>query len=214
MFFYGSVSVRLWLLSMQSWVVVTETDPQSQQYLLLGPSQEKSADPWYRIQIKGGCHSSPLWVCGFPSYLTYFTNEFLFISRKGLILFLGSMVKQVKDWFFIPHPLLGVSSLQETEENWSFMHRPLYLCYHFFFFKDFMYLFDRHRSQVDKEAGRERGGSRLPAEQRAQWGAPSQDLGIMIWAEGRGFNPLSHPGAPVDDFLIKNITYPLSFGPI
>ena len=37
----------------------------------------------------------------------------------------------------------------------------------FYFFKDFIYLFDRQRSQVGREAGRERGGSRLPAEQRA-----------------------------------------------
>ena len=42
----------------------------------------------------------------------------------------------------------------------------------FFFFKIlFIYLFDRQRSQVGREAGRERGGSRLPAEQRAQCGA-------------------------------------------
>ena len=37
----------------------------------------------------------------------------------------------------------------------------------FFFFKDCIYLFDRERSQVGREAGRERGGSRPPAEQRA-----------------------------------------------
>uniref|UniRef100_A0A8C7EKF5 Bromodomain PHD finger transcription factor n=1 Tax=Neovison vison TaxID=452646 RepID=A0A8C7EKF5_NEOVI len=42
--------------------------------------------------------------------------------------------------------------------------------------------------------GRERGGSRLPAEQRARCGARSQDPGIMTRAESRGFNPLSHPG--------------------
>ena len=41
------------------------------------------------------------------------------------------------------------------------------------FFKDFTYLFDRQRSQVGREVGRERerGGSRLPAEQRP----PMQD---------------------------------------
>uniref|UniRef100_A0A8C7A600 Uncharacterized protein n=1 Tax=Neovison vison TaxID=452646 RepID=A0A8C7A600_NEOVI len=32
----------------------------------------------------------------------------------------------------------------------------------FIFFKDFIYLFDRERSQVGREAGRGRGGSRLP----------------------------------------------------
>ena len=36
-----------------------------------------------------------------------------------------------------------------------------------YFLKDFIYLFDRQRSQVGREAGTERGGSRLPAEQRA-----------------------------------------------
>ena len=35
----------------------------------------------------------------------------------------------------------------------------------YLFLKDFIYLFDR--SQVGREAGREREGSRLPAEQRA-----------------------------------------------
>ena len=35
------------------------------------------------------------------------------------------------------------------------------------------------RSQVGREAGRERGGSRLPAEQRAKFRARSQDPGIM-----------------------------------
>uniref|UniRef100_A0A8C7AU17 Histone H2A n=1 Tax=Neovison vison TaxID=452646 RepID=A0A8C7AU17_NEOVI len=47
------------------------------------------------------------------------------------------------------------------------------LFYLFFFLKDFIfYLFDRERLQVGREAGRERGGSRLPAEQRAQCGFP------------------------------------------
>ena len=73
----------------------------------------------------------------------------------------------------------------------------------FHFFKDFIYL-----------VGRERGGSRLPAEQRARCGARSQDPGIMTWAEGRGFNPLSHPGAPKTAFcsggrysLITKVVY-------
>ena len=30
------------------------------------------------------------------------------------------------------------------------------------FFKDFIYLFDRQRSQVGREAGRERGGKQAP----------------------------------------------------
>ena len=63
-----------------------------------------------------------------------------------------------------------------------------------FFLKDFIYRSDR--SQAGREAGSERGGSKLPAEQRARCRAQSQDPGIMTWAEGRGFNPLSHPGAP------------------
>ena len=36
-------------------------------------------------------------------------------------------------------------------------------------------------------SGRGRGRSRLPAEQRAQQGAPSEDPGVMTWAEGRCF---------------------------
>ena len=50
----------------------------------------------------------------------------------------------------------------------------------------FIYLTERERSQAGREAGGRRGGSRLPAEQRAQPGAQSQDLEIMTWAEGRG----------------------------
>ena len=60
-----------------------------------------------------------------------------------------------------------------------------------------MYLTQRERSQVGREAGRESGGSRLPAEQRARCRARSQDLGIMTRAKGRGLNTLSHPGAPI-----------------
>ena len=47
-----------------------------------------------------------------------------------------------------------------------------------------MILFDRQRSQVGREAGRERGGSRLPDEQRARLGVQSHD--IMTWAKDRG----------------------------
>lgn len=68
-------------------------------------------------------------------------------------------------------------------------HRfPLYhlFFFFFFFFKDFIYLFDREKSQVDGEAGREREGSGLPAEQRARCGTRSQDPEIMTWAEGSG----------------------------
>uniref|UniRef100_A0A8C7BYE9 Striatin n=1 Tax=Neovison vison TaxID=452646 RepID=A0A8C7BYE9_NEOVI len=74
----------------------------------------------------------------------------------------------------------------------------VFLFLFFFFLKISFILSDRQRSQVGREAGRERegGGSRLPAEQRARCGARSQDPGIMTRAEGRGFNPLSHPGAP------------------
>ena len=55
----------------------------------------------------------------------------------------------------------------------------------------FIYLTERERAQVGREAGRERRGRRLPAEQRARHGARSQNPGIMTQAEGRGFNPLS-----------------------
>ena len=54
------------------------------------------------------------------------------------------------------------------------------------FFKDFIYLFDRERSQVGRETGRERAGRRLPAEQRARCGTQSQDPEIMTQAEGSG----------------------------
>ena len=54
------------------------------------------------------------------------------------------------------------------------------------FLKDFIYFFDRQRPQIGREAGRERGGSRLPAEQRVWCGAWSQGPEIMTWAKGRG----------------------------
>ena len=45
--------------------------------------------------------------------------------------------------------------------------------------KIYIYLFHKQRSRVSREAGRERGGSRLPPKQRARFGAQSQDPGIM-----------------------------------
>ena len=66
----------------------------------------------------------------------------------------------------------------------------------FLFFKIlFIYLIEITSRRRGRQ--RERKGSRLPAEQRARCGAQSQNLGIMTQAEGRGFNPLSHPGAPI-----------------
>ena len=61
--------------------------------------------------------------------------------------------------------------------------------------EDFIDLFDRQRSQVGREAGREREGETVsPLEQRARYGPQSQDPEIMTQAEGRGFNSPSHPG--------------------
>ena len=82
--------------------------------------------------------------------------------------------------------------------SWATQGTPKWI-----FFKDFIYLFDRQRSQVGRETGRERGGSRLPAKQRALCGAPSQDPEIMTWSEGRGFNPLSHTGAPSPQYILS-----------
>ena len=81
----------------------------------------------------------------------------------------------------------------------------------FFFLKIFIYLFGRQRLQIGREAGRERegGGSRLLAEQRARCGALSQDPGIMTRAEGRGFNPLSLPGAP--KLEVFNLSIPFTY---
>ena len=47
------------------------------------------------------------------------------------------------------------------------------------FFKDFIYLFDRESEHKQGELQRERGRSRLPAEQGARCGTRSQDPGIM-----------------------------------
>ena len=71
----------------------------------------------------------------------------------------------------------------------------------FFCLFKILFIYLTERSQVCREA--ERGGSRLPAGQRAQCGARSQDPGIMTRAEDRGFNPLSHPGSPVCVFFLK-----------
>ena len=54
------------------------------------------------------------------------------------------------------------------------------LIYLFIFKKDFIYLFDRERSQEDGEAVREREkGKQAPPVQRAQRGTRSQDPEIM-----------------------------------
>ena len=76
-----------------------------------------------------------------------------------------------------------------------------------------MYIFDsereRERAQVGGVAGR--GRSSLPTEQGARCGAWPQDPGIMTGAKGRGFNPLSHPGAPGIRFL-KSLTSDSNLG--
>ena len=52
--------------------------------------------------------------------------------------------------------------------------------YIYIFFKIlFIDLTEIERAQAGRVAGRGRGRSRLPAEQRAQCGTPSQDPGIM-----------------------------------
>ena len=49
----------------------------------------------------------------------------------------------------------------------------------FFFLRFYLFIGQRERTQVGREAGRERGGSRIPAEQRAQCGAQSPDPETM-----------------------------------
>ena len=51
--------------------------------------------------------------------------------------------------------------------------------YQAFFLKDFIYLFDRQITSRHRGRQREKGGSRLPAEQRAGCGARFQDAGIL-----------------------------------
>ena len=53
-----------------------------------------------------------------------------------------------------------------------------------YFLKGFIYLRERGRDS-GWEHERRRGRSRLPAEQGARLGAPSQDPGIVTWAKGR-----------------------------
>ena len=72
-----------------------------------------------------------------------------------------------------------VSTAGGRSAEWLAKYQRILVFKNFFFFKDFIYLFDRERSQVDGEAGREREGSRLPAEQRARCGTRSQDPEIM-----------------------------------
>ena len=67
----------------------------------------------------------------------------------------------------------------------------------FFFLRFYLFIWQIEITSRQRGRQRERGGSRFPAEQRTECWAPSQDPGIMTWAKGRGFNPLSHPGAPV-----------------
>ena len=86
--------------------------------------------------------------------------------------------------------------------NCQTVFQIVYIILHFF--KTF-YSFIWQTEVTSRQRGRHRergGGSRLPAEQRARCGARSQDPEIMTWAEGRGFNPLSHPGAPHFAFLL------------
>ena len=93
--------------------------------------------------------------------------------------------------FYIPLSLLLWCLFCGTCKIITFSHVSRETCiiaflFFLIFLKDFIYLFHRQRSQVGREAGRERGRSRLPAEQRARCGTRSQDPEIMTWAEGRG----------------------------
>ena len=55
----------------------------------------------------------------------------------------------------------------------------------FFFFKDFIYLFDRKREKRESRSkGRSRGRSRHSAKRGARHGTQSQDPRIMTWAAG------------------------------
>ena len=74
--------------------------------------------------------------------------------------------------------------------------------YFFYFFKDFIYLFDREKSQVDGEAGRER--------EREAGSLLMRDLIPGPWDHDLSWrqqlNPLSHPGAQSSTFLKVGIT--------
>ena len=65
------------------------------------------------------------------------------------------------------------------------------------FFKDFIYLFDRQRSQVGREAAEREEEASSPLSREPDAALDPRTPEIMTWAEGRGFNPLSHPGAPI-----------------
>ena len=77
-----------------------------------------------------------------------------------------------------------------NESNLHLFYSPFHKNYHFilfqFIFKDFyLFIWQWESAQAGGVAGRGGGRSRLPTEQRALCGAPSQDPGIMIWAKGR-----------------------------
>lgn len=59
-------------------------------------------------------------------------------------------------------------------------------CFFLFCFVCLFLIYLTERSQAGREAGSERGGSRLSAEQRSQHGAGSQDPETTIQAKGRG----------------------------
>ena len=107
--------------------------------------------------------------------------------------------------FLIQHLMISKATRRHTHKHTHNLH---YFLFTLLFLKDFICLFERQRSQVGREAGRERergGGSRLPAEHRAWCGTRSQDPDIMTWAEGRG---LTHWATqmPIHYFLVgKNV---------
>ena len=72
----------------------------------------------------------------------------------------------------------------------------------FFFLRFYLFIWQTEITSRQRGRQRERGGSRLPAEQRAWCWARWHGPGIMTRAKGRGFNPLSHPGTPKLCFFI------------
>ena len=75
-----------------------------------------------------------------------------------------------------------------------------------FFLTLFIYFLQTEITRRQRGRQRERKGSRLPAKQRAQHGARSQDPETTTRAEGRGPKPLSHPGAPNHTLIILNVS--------
>ena len=142
-----------------------------------------AAELWQRLIIKSRDTRWPLWL----GYLICLTINWVH---------LGAYHHQV-EVFFLGFKAQTHSKSINCMSKWFILS-----AYPFLFLKDFLFIHLREWQRAQgRRRERGRGRSRLPAKQGARCGAWSQDLEIMIWAEGRCLTIWATQALPAYPFL-------------